>query len=143
MPSAAATGLLAPWIGGSPSINVGPCVSRIVKQIAQRNSIWSMPFELTFVCARDTATGQADAVVHEVPEHAVHRPTFLENLEDEANRRLCLLVGIQHYLAGRAAYIAHGRAHPELAATGLGELSLEHALFEHMQLGLGHRAFES
>src|SRR5678816_3630340 len=82
-------------------------------------------------------------MIDEVAEHAMDRSTRLEYIEDEADHRLRLLVGIQRHLARRSSHVPHRQEHAELASTRLGELALEHALLEDMQLSFGHRAFES
>ena len=59
-------------------------------------------------------------------------------VEDQADRRLGLLVGIQGDLAGWPAHVAHGDGPAQLAAPRLGHPRLEHPGFENVQFGFGH-----
>ncbi|MBB4383169.1 hypothetical protein GGD61_007868 [Bradyrhizobium sp. SBR1B] len=80
------------------------------------------------------------------PEEAdcLHRTSgLLEGIEHETNCILHLEVGIEADRPIVPVNQPDRRAHLELAATRLVELTTTHACFEDVQLGLAHRAFEA
>ena len=76
----------------------------------------------------------------EVAEQAVERPPAIELVEDQANRGLDLLVGVDLEGARRASDIADRRQAVELAPPRLVPLAAIHAILEDMKLRLAHDA---
>ena len=79
-----------------------------------------------------------DQVVH----HLADRAQPLEQLEHQPDRRLRLLVGIEHHLARRAPQIAHRHRLAELAPPRLRPAAFQHARLEDVQLRFRHRPLE-
>jgi hypothetical protein len=76
-----------------------------------------------------------------VGHHLADRPEAIEQVEDQANRRLRLLVGVEDDLARGTARIADRHGLAEFAPARLGFPARQHPRLEDMKLGFRHRAF--
>jgi len=81
-------------------------------------------------------------MVGQVLQHAASRPTALEQVEHQPNRRADLLVRIKRHLARGAPHIAARQPGHELAARRLGPAPFQNARLEDVQLRLAHCALE-
>jgi hypothetical protein len=77
-------------------------------------------------------------VVGKVAQDLADGAEPLVQVEDQADRRLRLLIGIQDDLPGGPAHIAHGNRLTQLATPRLGHPRVEHSGFENMQFGFRH-----
>ena len=82
-------------------------------------------------------------MVGEVAQDLADRAEPVVEVEDQADRRLRLLVGIQGDLPGRPAHIAHGDRPAQLAAPCLGHPRFKHSGFENVQFGFRHRRLQA
>src|SRR5208283_4395883 len=67
----------------------------------------------------------------------------IEQVEDQTDRRLRLLVGIEDDLARGTAHVADGHRFAEFAPTRLGFPARQHPCLEDMKLGFRHRSFQT
>jgi hypothetical protein len=81
-------------------------------------------------------------MLHQEPQHRVHRAQLIEQPEHQPDDRLDLLIGIQRRLAGGPAGIPGRQRDRQLPAAGLGQPPRRHPLPDQMQLNLAHRALQ-
>jgi len=112
---ARATRLLWPSVPRPHSIDIRASINRIGEQIVQRGSVDAMPFQLALARPAIDAHRHAHVVLDQVTHHFADRAEALEQIEHQTDRRLGLLVGIEHHLAGRAPQIAHRHRLAEFA----------------------------
>ena len=83
---------------------------------------------------------EEEVVVAEVLDDRQRRAGLLEQGEQQADRLLHFLVGIEDEPAGRVEDQADRRAHPQFALFGPGQLAAEQAVAEPVEFGLAHGA---
>ena len=130
--------LLPTAVGRAQAIDVGAGVDRVDQQAVERRPVGPPPFEFALVVAARGAHRHPDAVVGEVAQDLADGAEPVVQVEDQADRRLRLLVGIQDDLPGGPAHIAHGDGPAQLAAPRLGHPRFEHSGFENVQFGFRH-----
>ena len=79
----------------------------------------------------------------QIGHHLADRPEPIEQIEDEADRRLRLFVGIERHLARGTAHVAHRHGLAQLAPSRLGFPAREHPRLQDMQFGFRHRPFQA
>src|SRR4051795_10865998 len=105
---------------------VGSGVDRVDQQAVERWPVGPPPLEFALIVAARRAHRHPDAVVGEMAQDLADRAEPVVQVEDQADRRLGLLVGFQGDLAGWPAHVAHGDGPAQLAAPRLGHPRLEH-----------------
>jgi hypothetical protein len=85
----------------------------------------------------------ADAVLDQIGHHLADPLEAIEQVKDQADRRLRLLVGIEDDLARGTAHISDRHGLAELAPARLGFSARQHPCLEDMKLGFRHRSFQT
>ena len=101
-----------------------------------------MPLQLALARTVPDAHRHAHVVLDQVSHHLADRAESLEQIEHQTDRRLCLLIGIEHHLAGWAPQITHGHRLAELAPPSFGSATFQHARLEDVQLRFRHRPLQ-
>ena len=118
-------------------------VARIVQHLQDARMLRRRPQEFTLVRPRPQSAREHQTLLPEEADCLDGASGPLEGLEDQTDGVLHLRVGIEADRSVGPVDQADRRAHLELAAPGLVELTTTHARFEDVQLGLAHRAFEA
>ena len=141
-PGVRAAGKLPARVGLPPPVGVVAGVGGVAQHVLQRLPGRAPPFQVAFRRPRAHPGRQLDLVLHQVAQHRVERPQAPEGPEDEPDDMLRLLVGVEGGLPRRAAHVADGELHDQLAAPGLGPLRRQHPLPDQENLCLGHGPFQ-
>ena len=141
-PGSRPPGLLAALLDRSHAIGVDAGIDRIGEEVEQRGAIDAAPFEIAFLRPASQPHRHADFVFDQIDHHLADRLEAIEQVEDQADRRLRLLVRIERHLARGAAHIAHRHGLAQFAPPRLGFPAREHPRLEDMQFSFRHRPFE-
>ena len=136
-------GLLPSPLDRTHAVSVDARIDRIGEEIEQGRATGAPPFQLALARAAAPAHRHADVVLDQVGHHLADRPEAIEQVEDQTDRRLRLLVGIEDDLARGTAHVADGHGFAEFAPTRLGFPARQHPCLEDMKLGFRHRSFQT
>ena len=128
--------------GLGPSIDIGACVRRIVEDGQDSPVVQGSPGQLAVAAPPVMAGREAEMVLGEILDHPERGPHPLEGVEDQAQRLLHLLVGIEDDLAGGVVDQPGGQPEAELAGPGLLQLAPQQPRAEPVQLGFAHGALD-
>ena len=129
--------------GLGPSIDIGARVSRIVEDGQDTPVVQGSPGQLAVAAPPVMAGGDAELMLGEILNHPERGPHLLEGVEDQAQRLLHLLVGIEDDLAGGFVDQPGGGPGAELAGSGLLQLAPQQPRPDPVQLGFAHGSLEA
>ena len=109
----------------------------------QGRAIGAPPFQLALARALASAHRHADVVLYQIGHHLADRAEAIKKVEDQADRRLRLLVGVEDDLARGTSRIADRHGLAEFAPARLGFPARQHPRLEDVEFGFGHRAFQT
>ena len=129
-----------PRAGLGAAVDVGAGVAGVVQDVQDAAVPQRLPEQFAVAGLAPEAIGEEQVVLGEVLDDRQGRARLLEQGEEQADRLLHLLVGIEDEPAGRVEDQADGRTHPQFALFGAGQLAAEQAVAEPVQFGLAHGA---
>ena len=125
------------------AIDEGAGIARIVQHLQDARVLRRCPQEVTLVRPGAQPAREQQALLPEEADGLDGASSPLEGLEHQTDGALHLGIGIEADRSVGPVDQTDRRAHLELAAPGLVELTTAHTRFEDVQLGLAHRALEA
>ena len=106
------------------AVGVDTGVDGILEHVLQGHAVRLAPLQFALSLSFADAHAEADVVSDQVAQQGMEGAQLLELPEDQPHHRLDLLVGVEDDLPGGPPDVPDGQGERELAAAGLGKLTL-------------------
>src|SRR4051794_17080623 len=128
--------------GLGPPIDIGTRVLRIVEDGQGTPEVQWSPGQLAVAAASVMAGGEAEPILGEILDHPEGGSHPLEGIEDQAQRLLHLLVGIEDEPTGGVVDQPRGWSGAEVSGSGLLQFAPQEPRSDPVQLGGAHGPLE-